>query len=264
MRVESIPCLVTGASSGIGRAVAVELARRRCPVALLARNGEELAATRHEITAAGGTAEAFAADVTDTAALDRAVDEAARWAGGIRLAVVNAGVGVHGANERVAAELVRRVVEVNLVGALATVRAALPHLRAAPPASLVAISSLSALIPYRGGGAYAASKAGLIAALRCLRLELAGTGVAVSWLCPGPVATSMIVDGVPAAKLPRLARLTVPVLPVRRVALDVVRLASGRGGQRVVPGMAAFFAAFARHFPRLGEWTLLATGAGEE
>ncbi len=158
---------------------------------------------------------------------------------------------------------VRRTVDVNLLGALETVRATLPHLRAGAPAALVAVSSLSALIPYRGGGAYAASKAGLIAALRCLRLELAGTAVNVGWLCPGPVATAMIVDGVPRVKLPRLARVTVPVLTVERVAREVVRVAAGRGGQCVIPWTAAFFAAFARHLPRLGEWAELATGAGE-
>jgi len=263
MRIEGIPCLVTGASEGIGRAVALELARRRCAVALLARRADALAAVRDEVAALGGRAEAFVADVTDPAALGRAVDEAAAWAGGLRLAVVNAGIGVHGAAEVVAPDLLQRVVGVNLVGALETVRATLPHLRAAAPSSLVALSSLSALVPYRGGGAYAASKAGLVAALRCLRLELAGAGVAVGWLCPGPVATSMIVDGVPRTKLPRLARLTVPVLSVERVARDVVELAAGRGGQRVVPWTAAVFAAFARHFPRLGEWSELATGAGE-
>ena len=263
MLVEAIPCLVTGASEGIGRAVALELARRRCPVALLARRGEMLVALRDEITAAGGRAEAFVADVADTAALAPAIGRAASWAGGLRLVVVNAGVGVHGAAELLPGDALRRAVDVNLVGALETVRGALPHLRAATPAALVAVSSLSALIPYRGGGAYAASKAGLVAALRCLRLELAGTGLSVGWLCPGPVATAMIVDGVPRAKLPRLARLTVPVLTVDRVAREVVRLAAGRGGQRVVPWTAAVFAAVARHLPRLGEWTELATGAGE-
>jgi len=73
----------------------------------------------------------------------------------------------------------------------------------------------------------------------------------------------MIVDGVPRVKLPRLARLTVPVLTVDRVAREVVRLAVGRGGQRVIPWTAWVFAAVARHLPRLGEWTELATGAGD-
>jgi len=263
MLIEGIPCLVTGASEGIGRAVALELGRRRCRVALLSRRAEALAAARVEVEGAGGTAAVFPVDVTDVVALHRAVDEAVHWAGGLRLAVVNAGVGVHGAAESLASDALRRAVGVNLLGALETIRASLPHLREAAPSSVVAVSSLSGLIPYRGGGAYAASKAGLIAALRCLRLELAGAGVSVGWLCPGPVATAMMVDGVPREKLPRLAKLTVPVLSVERTARHLVRLAGGRGGQRVVPWPAALFAAFARHFPRLGEWVELTTGAGE-
>lgn len=263
MHIERVGCLVTGASEGIGRAVALELARRGCRVALVARRAEPLAAVRRELEAAGGAGESFPADVADEAALRTAVEAAAAWVGELRLAVVNAGVGVHGAVLAAPSGDLRRAAEVNYLGSLATVRAAVPHLLRARPAALVAVSTLSALIPYRGGGGYGASKAALIAALRCLRLEIAGSGVSVGWLCPGAVRTQMIIDGVPHAKLPPLSRLMVPVLSPERVARAVLRLASGRGGQRVIPWQAAFFASFARHLPRLAEWVELTTGAGE-
>jgi NAD(P)-dependent dehydrogenase (short-subunit alcohol dehydrogenase family) len=261
--VNEIPCLVTGASTGIGRGIALELARRRCRVALLSRRREALAAVAAEVEAAGGSAFPFEADVADEPALSAAVARAATWAGGLRLVVVNAGVGVHGPVAELPHDVCRRASDINFLGALSTLRASLPHLLAEPPAAVVAVASLSGLIPYRGGSSYGGSKAALIAALRCLRLELAGRGVTVGWLCPGPVATAMIVDGVPTSKLPRLARLTVPILPPERVARAAVRLAEGRGGQRVMPWTAAVFAALSRLLPRIAERVELITGAGE-
>jgi 3-oxoacyl-[acyl-carrier protein] reductase len=263
MRVREIGCLVTGGSSGIGRAVALELGRRGCRVALLARGVAALESTSEEVRSAGGSAAPFPADVVDAEGLAATVERAASWAGGLRLAVVNAGVGLHGALDEVDLEAVRRTVTVNLTGALATVQAAIPHLLRSRPAALVGVSSLSGLIPYRGGGTYGATKAGLIAALRCLRVELAGRGVAVGWVCPGPVDTAMIVEGVPAERLPRLARWLVPIVTPVRVARAVVRSAQRGGGQKVLPLTAAFFASFARHLPRLAERVELLTGAGE-
>jgi short-subunit dehydrogenase len=263
MHVQDVGCLVTGASSGIGRAVAVELGRRGCRVALIARREHELEATRGAVEAAGGSARAFPADVTDPAGLAMSVGEADAWAGGLRLMVANAGVGVHGATTAVSDNDVRAAAAVNLVGTMSTIRAALPYLAAAKPSVLVALASLMGLIPVRGGGTYGATKAGTIFYLRCLRLELAGSGVGVGWVCPGAVDTAMFADLIAAGKLPRLARRLVPVLPPERVARGVVAVAERGGGQKVLPAPAAFFAAFARHFPRLTERVLLLSGAGE-
>jgi len=263
MKVRNIPALVTGASSGIGRAIALELGRRGCSVALLARRREALESVGREVTQLGGRPFVFKVDVTDPGSLGSAVSDAVALLGGLRLAVVNAGVGVHGAADALDPGALRRAFEVNILGAIATVRCCLPQLRAGGPSALVAVSSLSGLIPYRGGGAYGATKAALIQYLRCLRLEQAGTGVEVGWLCPGAVQTPFIVDGVPVAKTPRLARWLLPVLPAERVATALIRLVERGGGQRVIPWSAAFFASFARLLPRLAERVELLTGAGE-
>lgn len=263
MKIRDIGCLVTGASDGIGRALAVELGRRRCRVGLLARREQVLSLVAGEVAAAGGTATPLAADVRNGEAVAAAVARARDACGPLRLVVVNAGVGVHGAAGELPEATTREVMDVNFHGAMATVRAVLPELRAAAPSALVAVASLSALIPYRGGGAYGASKAALVAAMRCLRLELEGTGVSVGILCPAQVDTAMIVEGVPHAKLPRLARLTVPVLPVGRVVRAVVRLAEAGGGEKVIPWQAAAFSAMARHLPRTSRLIEVLTGAGE-
>lgn len=264
MRIEALPCLVTGASAGIGREVALELARRRCEVALVARRRSRLEAVAGEVRRLGGAAVVVEADVSDVRAVEDAVGSAVNRLGGLRVAVVNAGVGVHGGAATLPAADVRRVFEVNALGAIATIRAALPHLEAGAPSALVAVASLSGLIPYRGGGAYGAAKAALIQYLRCLRLEVASARVRIGWVCPGPVATALIEDGIPPRKLPRLARLLVPVLRADRVACAVVRAAETGGGQRVMPWTAAAFAAMARHFPRVAERVEILTGAGEE
>lgn len=262
MRLAGATAIVTGASRGIGEAIALALAEKGCRVGLMGRDAEALAGVAARCRATGGQVLAVMADVTDARRLTEAVDEVARWGGGLSLAVLNAGVGVH----RPAVggeEAARHALEVNFLGAVRTLTAATPHLCAASEAAVVAVSSLSALIPYRGGGPYAASKAALVAYLRCLRLELAGSRVRVGWVCPGPVRTGMIVDGVPHAKLPRLARLLVPVLSPARVARSVVGLAQRGSGQRVLPLQAAAFAAFARLAPGLAERVELLTGAGE-
>jgi len=260
MQVRGLECVVTGASEGIGRAVALELASRGCHIVLVARHRDGLERVRLAVEQGGGRATAAPLDVRDGAAVAALFSSLAVPP---RLVVVNAGIGVHGPAEEMTASRAREVLEVNTLGAFHTVAAALPLLRQASPAALVALSSLSGLIPYTGGTVYGGSKAAVIHYLRCLRLEVAGSGVAVGWLCPGPVDTRMIVDGVPTAKLPRLARMLVPVLSPERVAREVVRLAEGGGGGRVVPWTAAFFAGVARHMPRLAERVLLLTGAGE-
>ena len=252
MRLAGTPILITGASRGIGEAAAEAFARQGCRVAVIGRDGEALARVAARCGPLGGTGEAFVADVTDRQALATAVAAAAEWAEGLRIVVVNAGVGVH-LPALGAGEAARQVTEVNYLAAVETVSAAAPYLLSGGEAAVVAVASLSALIPYRGGAAYGASKAALVTYLRCLRLELAGSRVRVAWVCPGPVRTGMIVSGVPHTKLPSLARALVPVLPPAAVARRLVAVANRGAGQYVMPPQAALFAALARWLPRLAE-----------
>lgn len=262
MRIRAVGVLVTGASRGIGKALALELGRRGCRVALVSRNPDELELVAREVRGVGGEAAVFAGDVADAQAMDGLAQQAASWLGRWQVVVANAGVGFHGEGWRASPEEVGRVVSVNFLGVVNTIRAAVPYLRQHNPSAVGVVSSLSALIPYRGGGVYAASKAAINAYLSCLKLDLRGTGIAVGWVCPGPVDTGMIVDGVPHRKLPPLARLAVPILKPEKVARTLLRVLERGGGSKVIPWQAAFFARFYQHMPRLAEWVLNVTGAG--
>jgi short-subunit dehydrogenase len=260
VRIAGCGFLLTGASRGIGRALALELARRRCRVALVARDLDSLQKVAAEVQQLGGEARCFPADVGDAAAMGAVAREASGFLAPWHGVVANAGVGLHGPGVAVPAGKAAQLVQVNLLGVLHTIQAAFTHMER--PALLGVVSSLSALIPYRGGGVYAASKAGVNALLRCLALEL-GREAVVGVLCPGPVATGMIQEGVPHRKLPRLARWLVPVLPPEKVARRMVRLFERGGGEAVIPWQAAFFASFYRHFPKTASLLLRLSGAGE-
>ncbi|MGQ9495283.1 MAG: SDR family NAD(P)-dependent oxidoreductase [Thermoanaerobaculaceae bacterium] len=261
MRIQNCGVLLTGASGGIGRALALELARRQCRMVLVARREAELLSVAEEVRACGGQVMVLPGNVADAKSQEEVARKAAPFLAPWRVVLANAGVGFHGAALECSSDAWERVMQVNLHGAIATLRAAYPWLQR--PGVLGVMSSLSALIPYRGGAVYAASKAGLNAFLRCLRLEAARDQMVVGWLCPGPVATPMIVEGVPLKKLPPLARMTVPVLSPQRVARAFLRLLERGGGEKVIPLQAAFFASFYRHFPRTAEKVLRLFGAGE-
>ena len=184
--------LVTGASSGIGRALALELARRGTWVSLAARRTERLEQLAREVEAAGGRARVEALDVRDTEAVGRAVraaDEAAP--GGLDLVVANAGVGSVVPPDQLDWEAVADVLAVNVVGAAATLFSALPLFRERRAGTLVGVSSLAGVRALPGSGAYSASKAALSTLLESLEIDLRDTGVRVVDVQPGFVRTAM-------------------------------------------------------------------------
>lgn len=183
--------LITGASSGIGRALAVELSRRGAAVGLLARRADALQACVREIEAQDGRALALPADVTQAEEVRAAVaDLTARFAP-VELLVANAGVGGRIGSAQFDAEDVANVLQVNVVGAANCVAAVLPAMRARGRGQLVAISSLAA---YRGlpkSSSYCASKAALTAMFESLRLDLKDTGIDVTIIYPGFIKTPL-------------------------------------------------------------------------
>lgn len=183
--------LVTGASAGIGRGLALALAARGTFVYAAARRRAQLDELVAEIARAGGRADAFELDVSradETEARVRELDGRAP----LDLVVANAGVGLVTSGRKLDWKTVRQVLDVNLVGAAATLTGAIPGMVARGHGHVVGVASAAGLLPgVPRLAAYAASKAGLVSFLDSLRLDLRGTGVAVTALCPGYVRTDL-------------------------------------------------------------------------
>ena len=182
----STRALVTGASRGIGLATARALTARGAAVGMIARSEEELAARAGEL---GATA--IVADVADAEAVSAAVDDFAEAAGGLDLLVANAGV-LHYAPfaEQPLADA-EHMVMVNVLGTIYTVKAALPHMLDGARGQVVVVSSAAGLRAFPWGAVYGATKAADRAFAEALRHELSGTGVSVTTVYPGEVATEL-------------------------------------------------------------------------
>ena len=188
--------LITGASSGIGKAVAFEMAKRGYSLALTARRQAELEDIRTEILQQNPSAvvEVRSLDVTDYEAVFATIRDLANTLSGLDIVFVNAGVGF---NEPIGVgefEKSRKTIEVNLLGAMATVDAAIGHFLERDSGHIVGVSSVAA---YRGmptDGSYGASKAGLSNYLEALRVEVYDKNIDVTVLHPGFIDTPLTED----------------------------------------------------------------------
>jgi NADP-dependent 3-hydroxy acid dehydrogenase YdfG len=182
---------LTGASSGIGRALALAYAKKGVRVALVARRKAELEGVAAEIRALGGMAVPIVADVAKVHDIEEALREANDALGGLDMVIANAGVGSPKHATRLTVAEVVKVVDVNVRGAFVTLVAALPYLLERKRGHLVGVSSLAGRRGLPQTGPYSASKAALTTFLETLRLDLAGSGVRVTDVQPGFVDTEM-------------------------------------------------------------------------
>jgi short-subunit dehydrogenase len=180
--------VVTGASSGIGEATALALAGRGAAVMLAARAEEKLRFLEREISAAGGRALAMRTDVTDRDSVEAMVERTIEEFGSLDVLVNNAGLGLSGRVAELRAEDLRQVLEVNLIGPLVCIQAALPHMR--QEGRIINVSSVvgKRAIPKVGG--YCATKSALNALSDALRVEVAGRGITVTSVYPGTTQTA--------------------------------------------------------------------------
>jgi NADP-dependent 3-hydroxy acid dehydrogenase YdfG len=197
---------LTGASSGIGEALALELAKRGAILGLLARRENLLQELAQKCERHGKAARYFAADVTDEIAVADAADGFRREFGKIDILIANAGIGggAKHAKDLTPADF-RRVIDINLNGAMNAVAAVLPSMLERGSGQLVAISSLAGFRGLPKSAAYCASKAGMTAYFESVRLDVQKKGIDVTIIQPGFIKTPLTSGR--ASKMPFLMEL---------------------------------------------------------
>ena len=188
---ERRPALVAGASSGIGEATAIRLARNGFPVALGARRVEKLDEIVGKIRADGGEAIAVHLDVTDPDSVKAAVEKTTTELGDIEVLVAGAGDPYFGKLDTISTEQFDSQVQIHLIGANRVASAVLPGMIERRRGDLIFVGSDVSLRQRPHMGAYGAAKAALVAMVNNYQMELEGTGVRASIVHPGPTKTSM-------------------------------------------------------------------------
>jgi len=228
VELKGVRALVTGAGSGIGKAIARRLAAGGCRVAATDVQQERVSEVAGMIRDRGGDALAIRADVASQEDVDRMTAEAVSAFGGLDVVVNNAGVGSAAFIESVQDPEIERVFGVNLVGVIRVTRAATPHLKESGRGRIVNVASVEGI---RGSGllpVYSATKAGVIGMTRANAVELARFGVTVNAVCPGPIQTEMLS---PLLADEQYHRKLIKGVPMRRL-----------GVPEDVAGAVAFFA----------------------
>ncbi len=181
---------ITGASSGLGKGLALEFASLGATVAISARRMDLLDQVVKEIEARGGKAKAYFCDVLDSESIESCVSQIVKDYGKLDIAVANAGYGVLGKIEELSEADWSRQLAVNVTGLALTCKFALPHLRKTK-GRMALIGSVAAFVPNPGTGAYGASKAAVHNMGESLQVELKGSGVSCTTIHPGFVESNI-------------------------------------------------------------------------
>ncbi|MBK9714501.1 MAG: SDR family NAD(P)-dependent oxidoreductase [Kouleothrix sp.] len=243
--------IITGASSGIGAAAARAFAAAGARVVLAARDEARLRAVAAGLA---GRPLVVPTDVSDRAAVERLVEAAASAFGGVDIVINNAGVGLAAPVADLRAEDLQRALAVDLLGPLALTQAALPHMRRQGRGQLIYISSVVGLraLPYLGG--YAAAKAALDRLTESLRVELRGSGVAVTLVRPGTTRTGFAEHRIGSGRERR--RVSARAATPEQVARALVRAARREPRVAYVSPTDRLTVLISLLAPRLADWLL--------
>jgi len=240
--------LVTGASSGIGRALAIELARSGVDLVLFARRADRLQEVAAEVARLGRRAICIAGDVTDSSARQRAIDASRTEFGGLDILINNAGIAAHGRFADADPKRLRPIFEVNFFAPVEFIRAAIPILREGNEPLVVNIGSIlgDRGVPHKTE--YSASKFALHGFSESIRPELARLGIGVMLVAPGPTESEhfevLLEDqGLPWPEPRRL--------PAEQVARRIVKEMEGSRDEIVVGFQSRLWLLLNRAFPRL-------------
>jgi short-subunit dehydrogenase len=249
-RLDNTVAFITGASSGIGAALAEEYARCGADVVLAARRTDRLDEVAEEVRRHGRRVLAIACDVTVDGDLERAVAQAVEEFGRIDWLIANAGFGVAGPLDKLELEDYRRQFETNVFGVLRTIYAGREALLSSK-GCLAIVGSVAGYLAMAKSSPYAMSKFAVHALADSLRYEMAPHGVGVTLVVPGFISSEIrMVDNrgqfKPERKEPMPAWLPMPA-PV--AAKKIVRAVTGRRRQLLLTGHGRFAVVFQRHFP---------------
>jgi NAD(P)-dependent dehydrogenase (short-subunit alcohol dehydrogenase family) len=189
MRLQGKTALVTGATSGIGQAIAEAFAREGAQVAVVGRNAQRGKQVVQTIRAAGGSATFLAADLTSKTAIDRLVKEADETFGLVDILVNNAGIYPLGPTAQVDEATFNAVITTNLKGPFFLTAALLPRMAERGSGKVINVTTAAALVGISGAALYGASKAALTLLTRAWAAEFGPNGVNVNALAPGPTST---------------------------------------------------------------------------
>jgi len=237
--------VVTGASSGIGRAAALELARRGANLVLAARRADRLSDVARACEAFGVTAKAVETDVNSRDACHALIAAAGR----VDVLVNNAGFAVFDPIATARPEELEAMMRTNYFGAVWCAQAALPQMLERGEGTIVTVASIAGIMGYARMGGYCATKFALIGFFEALRDEVIGRGVKVALVCPGTTETEFFVNA-ERGKMPGASRLILAVKP-ERVARAIADAAEDGRYRRILPLAAAMYMRMKEIFPRL-------------
>jgi short-subunit dehydrogenase len=230
---------ITGASSGIGAALAGHYSRGGAVLGLCARRVARMQAL---LSSLGGTGTCYQADVIDAAALRAAAADFSAQFGTPDIVIANAGIGAGTLTEKPEdLEVFRRIMDTNVLGMVTTFQPFVEPMRARASGTLVGIASVAGIRGLPGGGAYSASKSAAITYLESLRVELHGSGVSVVTICPGYVRTPLTVAN--SYRMPFL-------IDADDAARRMGRVIAAKRRFAVVPWRMALVAVVLRRVPR--------------
>lgn len=242
--------IVTGGSEGVGAAVARRFAAAGANLVLVARGAaklERLAESLRPVT----QVLCVPMDVADEPACARLLEQVITEFGAIHVLVNNAGYHQRGPVNQVDASDLGRMIDVNLRAPIVLSRLALPYLRKAGEGAIINVASLAGRAPIAGAATYSASKFGLRAFTYALGEELAGTGIKVAVVSPGPVDTGFIMSNIDAVADVTFSQ---PLSTADQVAEVVMELAINDQRERAMPAISGWLTTTVYLFPRLSRW----------
>lgn len=240
--------LITGASSGIGRKTALALAQSGATLLLVARNQEALTDVQEQIAAQGGQAHVYPADLSKKEEIERISQMIESRFGGVDLLINNAGFGVFNPVAKGKVEDWEKMMTVNYLAAVHLIRAFLPAMLAKGEGHIINVASIAGKLgsPYFSG--YNASKFALVGFSESLYMELMGTGVKVTTICPGPIDTPFFREG----ELERvLGRMGVRfLLQPEQVVSQILKAIEKKPREVIIPGYMRLIILLKNLFPK--------------